>query len=492
MRFIPSKITRQIYAKKIRSFLEDYKRNILGLIGLAILIMFLFVALFAPWLTSYNPTRDKYLAESIAMPLWIRKFPQYKDLPPTLELAANWDIKQGSEFVSIHSDDQFTVDYQGSNTKEVVILLESNFSYVYSSPTTFKYEFGWKAPVCKNIGYSAELTLLTPNGDNYSLCDTYYRSGPKSSQTQKIPFLKRASNRTRRVKSTSWDFDVWDRLGWAKRNMTLAQQVFSQKGEYSLLLRIFFAPSSEESTCELNFEDTKIKIPGMVHGILGTDHVGGDLFSQLVYGSQTSLMIGLLTSLFTVIIGMSVGIIAGYMGGVADELLMRITDITMCIPMLPIIITLAFLFGTTSMYMLVLLMSLLWWPGLARIIRSRVLTLRELTFVEAATAFGATKRHIMLKHFLPNVVPIAFAAFIVNISSAIAMEAAYSFIGLTPLNVPTWGKMIYYAFHAGAFQRFAWWWIIPPGMAVMVLSLAFMFVGHGVDEIINPRLRLRR
>jgi len=219
--------------------------------------------------------------------------------------------------------------------------------------------------------------------------------------------------------------------------------------------------------------------------------MGGDIFCELVYGTQTSLIIGISVAFFMTFIGTIVGVVAGYVGGVVDEFLMRITDILLCLPMLPLLITLVFLFGK-SLLLLVLIMSALYWTYEARIIRSRVLSLREMAFVETAQAAGASSSYIMLKHMVPSVLPLSFAAMVLNVPSAIVTEAVLSFIGLGDPTLPTWGKMLEYAFTSGGFTHFAWWWIIPPGLAIMILSLGFVFIGHAVDEIVNPRLRRRR
>jgi peptide/nickel transport system permease protein len=491
MKFVPSEATRKEYIRKIKGFWEDYRRNKIGLMGIAILIMFISVSLLAPWLTPYHPTQSKYLAESLAMPKWVTILPQFSDLPPTMEILACWNVQNGSDLVNVELGEKTTIRYNGIGIEKTDVYLHSAFSYPYVPSRTFKYKFEWESLFCSQAGYSLELILVTPEGYSYSFCDSYY--GLKVKKSQEIPLLKEETGSTHRLKADSWDFRVWDRLGWHRsvEYLTLTSQVFRSKGEYYVLLHVVFEPSASNATCEIIVKETQIIIPGLIHGLLGTDQYGGDLFCQLVYSTRTSLMIGMFTALSITAIGVIVGVVAGYVGGAIDELFMRTADVVLCIPMLPILITLAVLFGA-NMYFIVLLLSMLWWPGIARVIRSRVLSLREKTFVVSARAVGASKPHIMLKHIIPNVLPLAFAALILNVPSAIITEAVISFIGITPLTAPTWGKMLHYAFHAGAFQRLAWWWIVPPGLALMILALAFVFIGHAVDEIVNPRLRRRR
>ncbi len=491
MRFLPSKATRKEYVRRVKGFWEDYRRNKIGLMGIAILTMYISVALLAPWLTPYHPTQSKYLAESLAMPQWVAILPQFSEMPPTTEILADWSLKNGSDSVNLELGTETIIHYDGNEREKTEVYLQSTFSYPYLPPRTFKYKFEWESLLFNQTGYSLELILMTPEGSFYSLCDSYY--GFEAKKSQEIPFLRGETGSTHRVAADSWNFFVWDRLGWhlSVEYPTLANQVFHNKGEYNIFLHAVFEPSASNVTRKIIVKETQIVIPGLLHGLLGTDQYGGDLFCQLVYSTRTSLMIGLLTGFFITVIGVIVGVVAGYVGGAIDEFLMRVSDVALCIPLLPITIILAVLFGA-NMYLIVLLLSVLWWPGVARVIRSRVLSLRERTFVVSARAVGASRTYIMLRHMIPNVLPLAFAAVILNVPSAIITEAAISFIGITPLTVPTWGKMLHYAFHAGAFQRVAWWWIVPPGLALMILALAFVFIGHAVDEIVNPRLRRRR
>lgn len=457
---------------------------------MAIIIIFVSIAIFAPLLTPYDPVESKFLAESMAAPQWATILPQYRDLPPTTEITANWHVKQGSTlppFVDVELDEELVVQYNRGGTEKTDIYLDAIFLYPYSPPGTFSYQFSWTAERVKTINYTLELTLVNEQtGKSYSLWDSYY--GYDVKLTPEIPPLTKNVNWTF-VKADSWTTsELQNRLqlptGYAKI-------VFSEKGEYHLLMHIVFEPTSENATCEIGLKDTEIRIPGMVWGILGTNHLGGDVFSELVYGTQTSLIIGVSAAFFMTVIGTVVGVVAGYVGGIVDELLMRITDIMLCLPMLPLLITLVFVFGQTLLF-IVLIMSALYWTYLARIVRSRVLSLREMAFVESAQAAGASSSYIMLKHMVPNVLPLSFAAMVLNVPSAIVTEAVLSFIGLGDPTVPTWGKMLEYAFRYGAFGRLAWWWIIPPGLALMILSLGFVFIGHAVDEVVNPRLRRRR
>jgi peptide/nickel transport system permease protein len=222
---------------------------------------------------------------------------------------------------------------------------------------------------------------------------------------------------------------------------------------------------------------------------LGTDFLGRDVFSQLVWGSQLALMIGFLAAFFSIAIGLIVGLVAGYFGGKVDSVLMRFTDVVLVLPGLPFLIVLASVLGT-NIFNLVLVIALIGWPGTARIIRAEVLSLKERPYVDAARVTGASHARIMFKHISPNVFPLVFLFLTFAVSGAIISEASLSFIGLGDTNRMSWGIMLYYAQYTGNALT-AWWWLLPPGIAITLISLGFFLVGRAFEQIINPRLRKR-
>jgi ABC-type dipeptide/oligopeptide/nickel transport system permease subunit len=228
---------------------------------------------------------------------------------------------------------------------------------------------------------------------------------------------------------------------------------------------------------------------GRVWGVLGTDQYGSDLWSQLVYGSGISLYVGLLAATLSVVLGLIVGLAAGYMGKFVDELLMRFSDMLLVIPTLPLLIVLIAVIGP-ALENLILVVGLLGWMGFARLVRSQVLTLKERPFVEAAKAVGAGRVHIMAKHILPNVVSLIYVTLATSVPGAIVAEAALSFLGFYDPSRMSWGRMLREAQSSGG-VRF-WWWIMPPGLCIAVLAIAFIMLGFALDEVFNPRLRMRR
>ena len=226
-------------------------------------------------------------------------------------------------------------------------------------------------------------------------------------------------------------------------------------------------------------------------GPLGTDNFGRSVWTQFVWGSRISLLVGLAATLIAVVIGTIVGVVAGFVAGRTGGLLMRITEWFLVIPFLPLAIVLATVLGP-SIQNLILVIGITSWPAVARLIRAQVLTLRERLYVDRSRALGASNRHVMGRHILPNVMPLVLANMTLTVPVAILSETTLSFLGLgDPANI-SWGKMLEEAFAAGALSQQAWWYYLPPGLGVMLVVLAFVLCGQALEEILDPRLRERR
>ncbi len=238
------------------------------------------------------------------------------------------------------------------------------------------------------------------------------------------------------------------------------------------------------------FSSNRFAPPTPWHHWLGTDEVGRDVFSELMYGTRVSLLVGVLASAISVMVGGLIGLLAGYYSGIQDEALMRFTDIFLVIPQLPFMLLIASLAGP-SLVNIILVIGLLSWPSTARIVRSQVITIKERTFIERARAIGASEAHIIRKHVLPNVIPLMFANTILIIAVAILTESTLAFLGLGDPLVLSWGSMLHYSFTSLAMSNGAWWYFVPPGLCIALVVLGFTFLGYAMDEILNPKLRRR-
>jgi len=221
---------------------------------------------------------------------------------------------------------------------------------------------------------------------------------------------------------------------------------------------------------------------------LGTNDVGQDIFSELIYGTRTSLTVGLVAAFLTVLVGTVIGLVAGYFGGGVDDVLMRFTDMVLSLPDLALMIVLI-AYGGRSIWNIILVIAIVSWTSTARMVRSQVLSLKERAFVEAARAIGAGDTHIIIHHILPNVMSIVLPLTVMSVVWGILAEAGLAFLGLGDLTLKSWGTILYYASYGGAFVQRAWWWIIPPGLCITLTALGFTLIGYALDEVLNPRLR---
>jgi peptide/nickel transport system permease protein len=221
---------------------------------------------------------------------------------------------------------------------------------------------------------------------------------------------------------------------------------------------------------------------------LGTDEMGRDVFRALLVGARISLFVGLMATAISIIVGAFFGLISGYYSGFLSNLMMRVTDFFLALPVLPLIIVLAAVLGQ-NIVITIIVIGFTSWPATARIVRSQVLSIKERQFIERIKTLGASDFRIIYVHILPNVLPLIYANTVLVIAGSILSEATLAFLGLgDPVKV-SWGTMLHYAFVSGAAGRGAWWYLIPPGIGILFVVLGFTLAGHTLDKILNPKLR---
>jgi peptide/nickel transport system permease protein len=220
---------------------------------------------------------------------------------------------------------------------------------------------------------------------------------------------------------------------------------------------------------------------------LGTDLPGRSVLLLTIWGSRASLSIGIIATVLTMILGTSIGLIAGHFQGAVSRVLMTITDWFITLPSLPLAISLAAIIGqgATSITVAIAVTS---WPATARLVRAQTLAVEARPFIERARALGAGNTQIMSRQVLPNVMPLVLVSSTLTIAGAILSETTLSFLGLGDPSTVSWGNMINQAFTTGAITRGAWWYLLPPGIAIVLVVLGFTMTGRAVENILNPRM----
>ncbi|MCE7948214.1 MAG: ABC transporter permease [Chloroflexi bacterium CFX4] len=249
----------------------------------------------------------------------------------------------------------------------------------------------------------------------------------------------------------------------------------------------FFAPII--APYEANWGDLGrlyVKPPSPEHP-LGTDDVGRDIYSRIIYGAQISLKIALFSQALGVLIGTALGLIAGYYGGFVDSLIMRFVDVFMAFPLLIIAIALVAVLGSGENNLIIGLAAVIW-PGVSRLVRAQVLMLKETEYVSAARLIGVRDGGIMLRHILPNLLTPLIVFATLGTAGVILSEAALSFLGLgtADATTPSWGKMLA---ESRAFIRSAWWMPFYPGMTIFLVVLGFNLLGDGLRDALDVRAR---
>jgi len=498
--------------KKFFSFIAGLRRNKRGLFGIGIIVFYTTIGLAAPLLTPNDPSLGYYVSADYAMPSWFKYFTSeglIEDVRPIEE--------PGFTSASVFSEWNFTTTASASCnvSRRYVPNIGRPVNVSGSGPGSAGIVFYRTDPAIAARTVTATLT----NKFYYT-----YKNPPKrfagsvvvmASNTEEVPVEVRIYI----ANSSGYKFYFWRTEGEITADWVVpeppvdsyeselrtriekmtgqigadpAAVLFPTQGYYTYGLEIIFDDNTAErfgETVAVYIDDLNLRLYGNIYGVLGTDHQGRDLFAQLLYGARISLFVGLLAAVVSVVIGLFVGLVAGYLGKAMDELLMRLTDALLVLPSLPLLLVLIALLGP-SIWNLITVIGVLGWMGFARTVRSQALSLKERPFVEAAKAVGAGRWHIIVKHILPNVMSLVYVSLALSVPTAILSEAALSWLGLFDPSVVSWGRMLHDAQEFYGVER--WWWVVPPGLSIALVSLSFILIGYALDEILNPKLRQRR
>ena len=294
--------------------------------------------------------------------------------------------------------------------------------------------------------------------------------------------------------STEWDVEVAARSQWSyARSRFLRHRLAVVSLIVLILIGLLgaFAPQiAPYGYDQIELQDSSLSPTLEGWHLFGTDQLGRDYLSRVLYGIRTSLWVAVFVALVSTAIGTAIGAVAGYYGGRVDNLLMRFTDLVLTLPGLAVLLTASVFFGSGEPLQIGLILALLFWTGLARIVRGLFLSLRETEFVEAARAAGASDLRVIVRHMLPNCVGPIIVSTTLIVAAAILVEAALSFLGfgIQPPDAAL-GKLI----SDGQSEGFELWWLVTfPGLVITVIALCVNFVGDGLRDALDPTQRRMR
>ena len=257
------------------------------------------------------------------------------------------------------------------------------------------------------------------------------------------------------------------------------------RGDYTAQVRVALADPAD------TLDWVRLVVGGSVYGLLGTDANGRDLAEGLAFGLPVALLIGLAAATVSTAIGTGLGLLSGYKGGRVDLVIQRTADVVNNVPLLPLLIFFVFILGA-HLWLILLLLVAFSWPGLTILVRSMVLGLSGSQEVEAARALGASTGHILRRHIFPHTAPYVFTQLIFFVPAVILAEAGLSFLGLGDPTLPTWGQILEDGFRTGAVFLGYWWWVVSPGLLIVITAMTFMLLALAMEPVVNPRLRRDR
>ena len=448
---------------------RQFRRSKSGLIGVAIL-----VALIGMSIYSYVAIPLESFRHWNSPNFWI-------DFPRTA--APSW-VNMGfgpkiPEHTIQYMKDATVTSIQGEQLRAVVHSYAVNFNYDYY-PSDFMLvysaQYGTTQPVL-------QVDVIRPDGEEFTI---YFASFP-SSQQERNEFSARVFSTDRAIAENLRDYEYL--FSYKQDSSRPEIMIFSEtqenkvlKGKY-IINETFYLFDAQDSV-----EDSGIILGGKVYGLIGTDELRRDLAVGILWGAPMALFIGFTVAIASVLKGLTYGVFAGYKGNRTDEGLMRISDVFYSLPALPILIILSVTVGR-SIFLIAGFLVIFGWVGMAKVSRSIALQLKNMQYVEAAKLMGQSDTKIILRHIIPQLLPLTFASIAIAVPGAILGEAALSFLGLGDPSIPTWGQILRDANSAGAASRGLWWWIVPPGMMIAITGLAFVLIGNALDTIMNPRSR---
>jgi peptide/nickel transport system permease protein len=461
----------------LSDFWKEFRKEKSGLIGLGIIVASLLIIVFEPLCLTWKDTNSKWGDISYwqdnsasAPPAWTNAF-RAKKAAVTSRLEngkrEEADLDGGIKMVNISYDYDFIAD-------------EAPLDLIFH---------------CKGTGdnVNVAISVTRPDGKVIDLVqrlesglnDSDIRLSAENDGRDAVFAFLKDNDTEENTASLSADSIRATNILFSKAQAGMGSKFEALKGKYTITVQSML----------LNPETDKIEkaytvVNGSVSGLLGTDTMKRDVFSGLIAGLKWALLIGILTSFVSVLIGVLYGIISAYYGGAVDSVMQFIYQIFTSMPLLPILIVVSAVFKP-SIWFIIGVMILFFWTGPVMTVRSMALQIKEETYIEAGKALGAKNSRIIWKHMLPLLIPYSFASMALSVPSAIVYESSVSLLGLGDATIVTWGQILHDAMQGSAILNGVWWWIIPPGLLIAILGMAFAFLGFAMDKILHPKLRTR-
>ncbi len=288
----------------------------------------------------------------------------------------------------------------------------------------------------------------------------------------------------------NWSLFIGARIGIVGLSIIVFYAVLALA--HPVMMRTVWSPHVYDPVIGYAMDETRQPAPPSLSHPLGTDPLGRDILSQLMFSARSEFLLGLLAAVVTVTIGTTVGAVSAYFGGVVDMILMRLADIMIMMPAISVLVVLSALIGVEHFELALIIGILSGFGGTGVLVKSQALSVVNKPYIEAARIAGGSPFHIILVHVVPNLLPLSFLYMMFTVTSAIFSEAVLSFLGLLDVRM-SWGLMIHTTESAGYLLQVGeyWWLIFPASLSITLLCSSFYLVGRALDEVVNPRLRRR-
>ena len=468
--------------RKLRGFFRElllYKSALAGIIIIASLVVLsLYAVITIPYEEAVKKWNSIEYWEDLprnAIPSWVNFFTRNK-LPETIIL----DTRGQGE--NINNINKTIVPLSGGKYIQRILL---TFNYVYDD---FPSEIILRIYSNSTKQFTSQITWVKPGGIEYILSRKLLRGYEAYYVSKDEDFLKRfnANLISKLGSKPSYDLDVVIALFAEEESSILSKDTVKvSKGEYKVIVDVLIG---EEDVNKVQI-DAKLTVYGKVYGIAGTDHRRRDLVLALLWGAPIALAFGLTASITIAFTQMFIASISAWYGKGMDFSIQRITEIFMVLPFLPMVLMISYFYKITIWRLLLVVILLSIFGSGVKSYRAMFLQIKELPYIEAATAYGASSFRIVLRYMIPKILPTMIPSIVLSVPDFVFLEAALALLGVGDPQAVTWGRVLEDAAREAALYKGYYYWILEPSAFLLITALGFAMLGLALDKIFNPRLR---